>query len=132
MTNQNVMLGEYNIINPTLNTILSDAAVHIEASFTDPAVTTSGRYTFYGRYNGFTATDNREPLATSWVVQAENGTSSLLVWRDSKTSEAPHACGANPAFYPLGQEGIDFFGTDSSYTSLPGLLPFYRHPAYVY
>ena len=42
--------------------------VRIEASPTDPQTSVAGQYTFYGRYVGWTAADNREPLATNFAV----------------------------------------------------------------
>src|SRR5262249_26119902 len=50
-TDQNIIWGDYAIVNETQNFVQGGALVHIEASATDPATTTSGRYTFYGRYD---------------------------------------------------------------------------------
>ncbi|HVT59685.1 MAG TPA: hypothetical protein VHR45_14945 [Thermoanaerobaculia bacterium] len=122
-TNQNVIWGDWAIVNATQNFAQGGDLVHIEADATNPATTTSGRYTFYGRYDGsgpnfFTAIDNREPLATTFATRFLNGGTfsggtSLLVWRDSKVNQAPFACPVNPTvrpcWYPLGQEGIVIF-----------------------
>ena len=67
--------------------------------------------------DNWTAADNREPLATNFAVRFLNGGifdggTDLLVWRDSKTNQKPFTCPAangNPAWYPLGQEGIVIF-----------------------
>ncbi|MEO8459303.1 MAG: hypothetical protein ABI451_02135, partial [Dokdonella sp.] len=112
-TNQNVMNGSYFQYNPQDGTVVSDQAVPIEASPTDPLVSTAGNYTFYGRYDSWTAADNREPLATTWVMQGETDTTAYVMWRDTKTSEQPRACGTNPSYFPLAQEGMTYFGTDS-------------------
>jgi len=54
----------------------------------------AGDYTYYGRYVGALATDQREPLASTWATRYFNtagdagavfdGGTSLFVWRDSK------------------------------------------------
>jgi hypothetical protein len=114
ITQQNTLLGSFLIVNPTTHEWFGDNAASIEGTyFNDPLVSTPGNYTFYGRYNGWSANDRREPLPTTWASQGEPDTASLIVWRDTKTNEAPHACGSNPAYYPLGQEGFAVFGTDS-------------------
>ena len=69
-TNQNVIWGDWFIVNTTQNFAEGSTLVHVEASATNPATSTAGRYTFYGRYDAWTAVDNRErwpppsPLAT--------------------------------------------------------------------
>ena len=122
LTAQNALLGSFLIVNPGTNEWFVDNAVSIEsATFNNPSpiITTPGNYTFYGRYNGWSAADQREPLPTTWASQGESGTTSLIVWRDTKTIGQPHACGTSPAYYPLGQEGFATFGPDSMYGS-PG------------
>lgn len=114
ITQQNALLGSFLIANPTTHEWFGDNAVSIEGTyFNDPIVSTPGNYTFYGRYNGWSANDRREALPTTWASQGEPDTASLIVWRDTKTNESPHACGSNPAYYPLGQEGFAVFGADS-------------------
>ena len=132
-TNQNVIWGDWFIVNSTQNFAEGGDLVHIEASPGtgvgnfgsyplpgDPATTTSGRYTFYGRYlkpTPWTAVDNREPLATTFATRYLNGGpftagTSLLCWRDSKTDQQQFSCPAasgNPPWYPLGQEGVVVF-----------------------
>ncbi|HVT59686.1 MAG TPA: hypothetical protein VHR45_14950 [Thermoanaerobaculia bacterium] len=118
-TCQNVLWGDWAIVNAAQNFAQGGDLVHIEASPTNPATTVSGRYTFYGRYDpNFTAIDNREPLATTFATRFLNGGTfsggtSLLVWRDSKVNQGPFTCpvtpGVRPCWYPLGQEGIVIF-----------------------
>ncbi|HEU4665000.1 MAG TPA: hypothetical protein VFS55_13310 [Dokdonella sp.] len=116
LTAQNALIGSFLIADPGTHEWFVDNAVSIESSYlNDPRISTPGNYTFYGRYNGWSANDRREPLPTTWYGQGELDSSSLIVWRDTKTNEQPHACGANPAYYPLGQEGYAVFGPDSSY-----------------
>ncbi|HLJ43403.1 MAG TPA: hypothetical protein VKT12_04225, partial [Candidatus Binataceae bacterium] len=64
-TNQNVMWGDSTYINKNTGKAFGQPLVHILASVTDPLTSTSGNYTFYGRYDSFTAIDNRQPLSTN-------------------------------------------------------------------
>ncbi|HEV3072977.1 MAG TPA: hypothetical protein VHB47_01060 [Thermoanaerobaculia bacterium] len=116
-TNQNVLWGDFFIVNSAQNFAEGSDLVHIEASATNPATSTSGRYTFYGRYVGWSAIDNREPLATTFAARYLNGGpfsagTSLICWRDSKTSQNQFSCPAgsgNPPWFPLAQEGVVVF-----------------------
>jgi hypothetical protein len=117
VTNQNVIWGDWFIVNSNENFAEGADLVHIEASATNPATSTAGRYTFYGRYDGWTAIDNREPLATDFATRYLNGGpfsggTDILCWRDSKVNQSAFACPAatgNPAWFPLGQEGVVAF-----------------------
>ena len=117
VTFQNVLWGDYFYINYGQGLANGGDLVHVEASLTDPATTTPGRYTFYGRYVGWNASDHREPLATTFggryaIGGGFSGSASYVVWRDSKTIQNAFTCPATtgrPAWYPLGQEGIDIF-----------------------
>jgi hypothetical protein len=132
---QNVLWGDYIFANSTQNFANGGALVHIEASTTDPATTTAGRYTFYGRYVGWNASDHREPLATTFGGRyAINGTfsggTSFVVWRDPKANQLPFACPAgqaNPPWYPLGEEGIDVFD-EQEQVAVPMTFPFCPSP----
>jgi hypothetical protein len=135
-TNQNVIWGDYAIVNTTLSFAEGGTLVHIEASATNPATTTSGRYTFYGRYDNFTAIDNREPLATTFAVRYLNGGTfsggtSYLVWRDSKVAQQAFTCpivpGVRPPWYPLGQEGVVIFD-EQEQAALPIIVPISPQP----
>jgi hypothetical protein len=99
-TNQNVLWGDWTIVNATQNFAEGGDLVHIEAApgsgtraggfgagdgppgsggyGFNPATVTPGRYTFYGRDTGpitntFRADDNREPLATTFATRFLNG-----------------------------------------------------------
>jgi hypothetical protein len=129
-TFQNVLWGDYFYVNNAQNLADGNPLVHIEASLTDPATTTAGEYTFYGRYDTtpFNAEDHREPLSTNFATRFLNGGTftggtDLIVWRDSHSaSETPFICAnlasANP-WYPLGQEGIVIFDEQEQ----PNLVP---------
>lgn len=136
-TNQNVMVGDYIIFNTTAGTLQMSNAAHIEASATNAATSTANRYTFYGRYDGtpWNASDNREPLATNYVVMGANGQTDMQVWRDSKAAysftstsfSCPAASGPAPnavPWYPLGQEGFVAIGTQEDQLTVGAGAPF--------
>jgi hypothetical protein len=122
-TNQNAMWGDSTYINKDTGKAFGQPLVHILASVTDPLTSTSGNYTFYGRYDSFTAIDNRQPLSTNFAARFINpaspegrryfsGGTSMVVWRDSKVAQAPFTCSAaagHPSWFPLGQEEIVIF-----------------------
>jgi hypothetical protein len=131
MTNQTQLTGEVYYVDQDHSVARSENLVHVHADSVNPLTTTAGNYTFYGRYDGFNATDNRQPLATSFAARflsgsfaapavatgnpflgpqaGDAGTTSLVVWRDPKVNQGYFACGLTPAWYPLGQEGIVAF-----------------------
>jgi hypothetical protein len=145
VTNQNVLWGDWFIVNAAQNFAEGADLVHIEAAPgvgvdgltpANPATTTSGRYTFYGRYDAWTAVDNREPLSTEFAARYINGGpfsagTSLLVWRDSKVNQGPFTCpataGVRPPWYPLGQEAIVIFD-EQEHPSVPQTFPFSPQP----
>jgi hypothetical protein len=110
--NRNILYGDYFYVNAAQNFAQGDALVHIETSSTNPQTSVSGQYTFYGRYVGWTAVDNREPLATTFAARfisggAFSGGTSLVAWRDSKVDQASFVCAAPPA--GLAQEDVIAF-----------------------
>jgi len=135
ITFQNVLWGDYFYVNSAQNFADGDTLVHIEASLTNPATTTAGRYTFYGRYVGWNAIDHREPLGTTYAGRYVTGGSfsggtSYIVWRDSKTNQNPFTCPATtgrPSWFPLGQEGIDIFD-EMEQVNTPSTFPFSPQP----
>jgi len=136
ITFQNVLWGDYFYVNSAQNFADGDTLVHVEASLTDPATTTAGRYTFYGRYVGWNAIDHREPLGTTYAGRYVDGGdftggTSYVVWRDSKTAQTSFTCPAvngRPAWFPLGQEGIAIFDETEQISSPPS-FPFSPQPA---
>jgi hypothetical protein len=131
ITFQNVLWGDYVYQNVGQGSATGGALVHVEASLTNPATTTAGRYSFYGRYNGWNASDHREPLATTFGGRYFNGggfggNTSFVVWRDSKTSQNAFTCPATtgrPSWFPMGEEGIDIFD-EQEHVSVPLTSPF--------
>jgi hypothetical protein len=131
-TFQNVLWGDYFYINDGQNFADGETLVHIEACNPGGGYTgyvgngagncpfAPGDYTFYGRYVAGAATDQREPLATTFAARYLNGGSfnggtNLIVWRDSKTNgtgaNGPFSCSAaqGPAWYPLNQQQVVAF-----------------------
>jgi hypothetical protein len=140
VTFQNVLWGDFFLVQELQNLADGNPLVHIEASLTNPETSTPGQYTFYGRYVGWNATDHREPLSTSFAARyVTKGTfdagTSLLVWRDSKVNQGAFVCSTPPVWYPLGQEGLVIFDeqeqpmTTTAFPVSPqpqeqGLIPF--------
>jgi len=114
-TNQNVLWGDYFYVYPAGDAI-GETLVHIEASGLDRETSVAGQYTFYGRYVGWLASDNREPLATQFAARFAVGgafATDFVVWRDSKVNQSAFTCpevvGLRPSWYGLGQEAIVIF-----------------------
>jgi hypothetical protein len=131
-TNQNVLWGDYFYGNSATNRADGNALVHIEASATNPETSVAGQYTFYGRYDNWTAVDNREPLATNFAVRFLNGGpftggTNLVTWRDSKVRQGAFKCGTTPAWYPLGQEQIVIFD-EQEHPQVPQTFPVSPQP----
>jgi hypothetical protein len=118
-SNQNALFGTYVYLDPARQAAEGFSLVAIKANGTDPATSTPGRYTFYGRYDAWTAVDNREPLATTFAAVYGSRGSDLIVWRDSKMPLTPAPCLALPAWYPLGAEGIVTIDQQENMKSLP-------------
>jgi hypothetical protein len=101
--NDNVLWGDYFYIDPDQNLAQGETLVHIKADAT--VLNTPGEYTFYGRYVGGAATDNREPLPTTFATRYATGGvftggTQLTVWRDSKAPPGG-SCAAGPNFGKL-------------------------------
>jgi hypothetical protein len=133
ITFQNVLWGDAFYVTPGTELADGETLVHIEASLTDPITTTAGRYTFYGRYVSWNASDHREPLATHFAARYAIGgdfSTDYIVWRDSKTNQVPFVCPnsfGRPSWYPLGEEGIFIFDEEES-TQTPTSFPFSPQP----
>jgi hypothetical protein len=121
LTVQNVLFGEYSYFNASQDLSYGDNLVSIAGEFPIP---TPGNYTFYGRFNAFSASDAREPLSSTFAARfvapkdfktpekarrrsALPPSTELTVWRDPKVaSVAAFACGGAPAWYPLTQQQV--------------------------
>lgn len=116
-TNQNVLWGDYAMIDKKKKVAHGDALIHIQASASDPLTSTPGNYTFYDKFVADTAADYRQPLATVYAGRFVNdpkdpvfpsGTS-VIAWRDTKISQHPFTCGHLPNPFPLNNEQIVVF-----------------------
>jgi hypothetical protein len=136
--NENVLWGDFFLLDPASQIVATNPLVHIEADeslglgFGGPNAETG--YTFYGRHfdtlGGFRGADNREPLASSWSVRYFNAfdTTDFIVWRD--TTDQPitgtgFACGlcrdgAGPHWCPLGQTQVVCFDEAGDLVELCG------------
>ncbi len=125
-TNQNVMFGDYVIVDRARGRFLAEVAVHIEANGADPLVTTPGNQTFYGRLSGSNAADNREPLPTAWAARYASARTDVDYWRDPGSVVAPFACGTTPAVFPLAQRHLSVFNDAGTLVSNPtgNLFPY--------
>jgi hypothetical protein len=100
---ENVLTGDFSLIDQANNSQASFPAVSIEAA--EPGIFSAGDVTFYGRYNGQNASDRREPLPTTYMPRLLNGgtydNTSLLVWRETNASASRFACDTTPTWFPL-------------------------------
>ncbi len=117
-SNLNALWGDYFLADPANAFAQGDSLVHVEAMDSVQAgFWAPGDYTFYGRYLAFDASDNREPLATTWATRYFAGTvgpfnddSDIICWRDSGLDDSAFfACGTTPPPYPLNQNQIVIF-----------------------
>jgi hypothetical protein len=124
-TNQNLLWGDYFLLNASQNFAQGESLVALEAS---AVAFVPGDYTFYGRLVGGIAADNREPLATNWVApysqNAGGATTDLLVWRDAAVPPIGGGGSFNCAlpgpfqFFPLGQTDIVAFDSEENPTDI--------------
>lgn len=112
----NVLSGDFFLIDPTGNTAAGEQLVRIQAF---PGRFTNGNATFYGRLVGHSGIDDREPLADAWATRfvqhgSFSGGTDFLVWRDPGVSTQPFACGSHPSWYPLTIRAVTFDEQESS------------------
>jgi hypothetical protein len=129
LTNENNQLwGDWFIVQD--GRAIGDNLVSIEADPTGMAFG-PGDYTFYGRYVDGLATDQREPLGTTWATRyfepgaAFSGGTSLMVWRDSKcqtsVSGFDNGCvtaPGTPPWWPLDETQVVSFDTQEDATQI--------------
>ena len=127
-TVQNVLLGEYAIVESSRASYAVDTAVHIEASLTDPVTATgANKQTFYGRFVNFNADDHREPLPTAWGGRYVQDRTNVSFWRDTGVSGISFPpCGGAPATLPSGQRRVTVLNATGGIVSNPAtnLFPF--------
>lgn len=119
--NDNVLLGEYAYVDSRKRIAQGEQAVHIAA---DETAYGSG-YTFYGRYVGGQASDNRQPLGARFAASYAQGGASgaetvLTIWRDTKSAAAaPVDCSGAPSWAPLGAPELVAWDEEEGVTTLP-------------
>ena len=126
----NGIASNNNILQATITTyskkyLREVPAFAIEAGTSD-GLSTEGNFTFYGRYNGFDASDNRECGSNVWSIpfRKENKfKTEAIVWRDSGVSQGPFDCGEDPDWYPLDTDFLLFFDQQEEPRELDG-FPF--------
>lgn len=133
-SSQNALWGEYTVADTAQNFEWGGSLVHIE-SCNGPVVGNGagycpfapGDYTFYGRLVGFTAVDQREPLATTFGVRYAIGgpdstDTDFTVWRDTKLpplgANGKHKCTADPSWFPLSQSDVVAFDHQENFADL--------------
>lgn len=123
ITYQNTLWGDFTLINSAAGTAQGGLATMLEANGFNGFG--PGNYTFYGRFNNFGANDQREALASSWIVHGDTDFTKIVAWRDPKTNTgmAGASCGAPPA--PIGggymnAAWFDSFVTDMTATAALG------------
>ncbi len=122
--NRNIMWGDAIYVNHLGGQESADGSplVHIRAIpgagvgttyATESETTAPGNYTFYGRLVNWSAIDNREPLATTFLARFSSTgafpSTTLTVWRDAKVDQQSFTCGSQPSWYPLGQTTVGIF-----------------------
>jgi hypothetical protein len=130
-TDANALFGDFSYVFQNTGAAQGFPLVHVVASSTDPQTTTAGNYTFYGRFDNWTAIDNRAPLSTNFgarytVGGASSTATDYIAWRDPKMQQAPFACPVTgdltPPWFPLGAEGIVMFD-DQEHPNVPNTGP---------
>ena len=132
--NRNILWGDYFYADQNKDFAQGETLVHVEAcpnpsvgQGADDCPFVPGDYTFYGRYVGGTAIDQREPLATNFASRYINGGAftsgtDLIVWRDSKVplggTIPVHDCPGNFDQFPLNQADVVAFDEVENPTNL--------------
>lgn len=113
LTDQNVLWGDWFMVDPGQSFAQGDMLVHIESC---PTCFVPGDHTFYGRYNAGVADDAREPLPATWASRylnggPFNGGTSMIIWREGDASTAAYSCALQgpPSWYPLDTKQVLIF-----------------------
>lgn len=131
MDARNILTGSYAILNRSTQIESGGALVAVEAIFNGaPGGFSAGQRTFYGGYNSLAATDQREPLGSSWSARYINGgafnqSTQLVVWRDPGQVVSPYVCGgALPAPFPLATQTVVAFDEEETAINSGASNPF--------
>jgi hypothetical protein len=114
--NDNVLWGDVFYVNPGEDFAQGELLVSIEADAL--TLNTPGEYTFYGRYVGGLASDNREPLATTFGARYLDGGpftggTDFIVWRDSKFPPGV-SCTTGPNYGDLFEKQLVVFDEEEN------------------
>ena len=122
VTDQNVLWGDWFLVDPLQGSAVGSPLVHIESAGgpayggAPNAPFAPGDHTFYGRYNGATADDQREPLPTTLAMRYLSGGdfsggTDFIIWREADESDTPYNCNLQgpPSWYPLEATQIVMF-----------------------
>jgi hypothetical protein len=112
-SDDNVLWGEYALVDGGSGRAAGEPMVHIEAS--DAQETPFGFRTFYNRFAG--AADDREPLAQSWGVRYFNQLTDVICWRDNAIRQT-FGCDSFPQ---ANLQGVNFPSTE------PVIVTVYDH-----
>lgn len=103
----NRLWGDYFIVTPGEDFAQGSLAIPLWGD--GELFTSSDELTFYGRFSGYAATDERVPLPDLWSSRfldggPFSGGTSFVVWRDVGTDEdQPMNCDIRPSWWPLGE-----------------------------
>jgi hypothetical protein len=126
--NNNVLWGNYYILDAAAGFAGGDTLVHVEAEDGYTGGTTG--YTFYARYtDGFLTLDQREALGESWAARYLSppvfDATDFVVWRDSTSSDvvsrgcgAPGTVGTGPSWHPLNETEVVAFDEEENAVQL--------------
>jgi hypothetical protein len=131
-TDQNVLWGDYFLVDPAKNFSTGESLVRLEAV---PGRFVAGDTTFYGRMVGYTGADDREPLSTQWATRYVNGGAfkggtDLILWRDPERPGIVYDCPVGPtgSWFPLGQSSTAVFD-EEEHLAVPLIFPTNPPPA---
>ncbi len=119
--NDNVLWGDWFIVDGENNFASGESLVHIEAeTLQSEAVcepTFNLPYTFYCRYSD--GADDREALGSLYATRYLNGGvfdggTDLIVWRDPDGDNSPGSCASRPFEYSLTQNQIVAFDEEEN------------------
>lgn len=106
---RNVLWGDFILVDPANDFSQGFTAVPIEAKDPNgPEAFAPGQHTFYGRYVGASASDQREPLGTTTAARFATGgafdATTFYVWREGNQQASAYFCNlpGPSSWYPLG------------------------------
>ena len=120
---QNILFGDFLVVDPAQNFAEGEAAVHVEAYPWNTPGLSAETPTFYGGYGGDAWRTAREPLPTRFAGPWDNG-GELVTWRSAEQPLPAEGwvCGGSLSPYPLDVAGVSVFDTEENALGFaPGL-----------